>query len=131
MSYSLIPTQLIHKERGVIIDLEFGVVRVLMNDFVYRTIKMGKRERELLLLLARKRGSLISKDDMLTNVWKNSVVGENTVVVALSNIRKMLKKADEECLCLITISGKGYVFYPERSGFSVETKSQKEGPFPI
>ena len=110
MSDSLIPTQLIHKERGVIIDLEFGVVRVLMNDFVYRTIKMGKRERELLLLLARKRGSLISKDDMLTNVWKNSVVGENTVVVALSNIRKMLKKADEECLCLITISGKGYVF---------------------
>ena len=86
MSDSLIPTQLIHKERGVIIDLEFGVVRVLMNDFVYRTIKMGKRERELLLLLARKRGSLISKDDMLTNVWKNSVVGENTVVVALSNI---------------------------------------------
>ena len=55
------------------------------------TIKNGKRERELLLLLAVNVALLISKDDMLTNVWKNSVVGENTVVVALSNIRKCLK----------------------------------------
>ncbi|WP_421246995.1 winged helix-turn-helix domain-containing protein [Aeromonas sanarellii] len=122
--------QLTHKEKDVTIDLELGVVRIMMGDFTYRTIKIGKRERELLLLLVQKRGLVVSKEDMLVNVWKNSIVGENTVVVALSNVRKIFKKVDNECSCLITVSGKGYIFYPERSGFVVEAKSREE-PFLI
>lgn len=117
--------QLTHKEKDSIIDLELGVARFLMGDCVYRTIKIGKRECKLLLLLVERRGSVISKNDILCNVWKDSIVGENTVVVALSNIRKLIRRFDEECRCLMTISGKGYIFYPERSGFLVEEKSHE------
>lgn len=120
---------LINKESDVLIDLGVGIVRFIGADFVHRSIKIGKRERELLLLLVQKRGLVVSKDDMLTNVWKNSIVGENTVVVALSNIRKAIKKADFECKCLITVSGRGYVFYPERSGFSVEMRHRNDASF--
>lgn len=118
---------LTHKESNATIDLEFGIARILTIDGVYRNIKIGKRECKLLQFLIERRGGIVSKEDMLVNVWNNVVVGENTVVVALSNIRKLIKKMDAECFCLITVPGKGYVFYPERSGLLVEIKPQGGG----
>ncbi|MNT87115.1 hypothetical protein D3C72_2274830 [compost metagenome] len=63
---------------------------------------------------------IVSKDEIIDVVWKGRVVCENAAAVILSNIRKVIRRVDSKCSCLVTISRKGYIFYPHRSDLYVE-----------
>jgi len=66
---------------------------------------------------------ILSKDEILNSVWHGRIVCENTVSVALSNIRKLLRRVDPDCRCLVTVARAGYIFYPYRSGFTIDNSN--------
>lgn len=110
-------TMMTNKKRGVTFDIATGIVQYKTQDNSVMQSKLGKKEREVLAFLVRNIGRIVSKEDILQHVWANRIVCENTASVALSNIRKLLRKADCDCACLISVSGSGYIFNPAKSGF--------------
>lgn len=113
---------LVNKDRSIIVDLANGTFTFLYfaGTQQRQVIRMGSREAGVLRYLVSNSGYLVSKDEILTTVWNGRIVCENTVSVALSNIRKLLRRVDQDCGCLVTVARAGYIFYPYRSGFTVE-----------
>lgn len=63
---------------------------------------------QLLLCLISSNGEVVSKDKLLTEVWRGKVVGEDVLSVAVSQIRKALGDNPRRSSYIKTISGKGY-----------------------
>jgi len=81
-------------------------------DFVRRHLLVhgqvaviGERAFDILELLVRAEGELVSKDDVLARVWPSRFVGDNTLDVHISSLRKAL--GDNRGL-LKTAYGRGY-----------------------
>jgi DNA-binding winged helix-turn-helix (wHTH) protein/TolB-like protein/tetratricopeptide (TPR) repeat protein len=68
-------------------------------------VSIGRKALELLSVLARAEGALVTKDELMTAVWPNAVVEENALQVQIAAVRKLLDK-DAELLC--TVHGFGY-----------------------
>lgn len=117
-------TYLINKDRSIVIDLLNGTFTFLYFAGMpqQQIIKMGSREAGVLRYLVSNSGYLVSRDELLSSVWHGRIVCENTVAVALSNIRKLLRRVDQDCGCLVTVAKAGYIFYPYRSGLTVEER---------
>lgn len=113
---------LVNKDRSIVVDLMNGTFTFLHFAGTQQSqiIRMGSREASVLRYLVSNSGYLVSKDEILNSVWHGRIVCENTVSVALSNIRKLLRRVDQDCRCLVTVARAGYIFYPYRSGFTVE-----------
>ena len=77
--------------------------RVLLADGV--PVALGARAFDLLVALAERPGTLITKDDLLAMVWPGLVVEENNLQVQVSTLRKILGQS-----ALATIPGRGYRF---------------------
>lgn len=113
---------LINKDGSIIVDLHNGTFtfRHFAGTQESQVIRMGTREAGVLRYLVSNSGYLVSKDEILNSVWRGRIVCENTVSVALSNLRKLLRRVDPDCRCLVTVARAGYIFYPYRSGFIIE-----------
>jgi TolB-like protein len=73
-------------------------------------IELGSRAFDILLVLAEARGALVTKDEILSRVWPDTVVEENNLVVQISALRKAL---GEDRDFIRTVSGHGYRFVAE------------------
>lgn len=89
--------------------LQSGSVEV---DFVRRHLLVhgqvaviGERAFDIFELLVRAEGELVSKDDILARVWPGRFVGDNTLEVHISSLRKAL---GENRGLLKTAYGRGY-----------------------
>ncbi|MNL15129.1 Transcriptional activator CadC [compost metagenome] len=118
--------KMINKSMCVSFDLQTGIVEYKVSNGNLMYSRLGKKDKDVLNFLIRNVGRLISKDEILENVWSNRIVCDNTVAVSLSNIRKFLKKADEDCSCLTNVSGSGYIFNPAKSGFRLEKEKHMD-----
>jgi DNA-binding winged helix-turn-helix (wHTH) protein len=77
--------------------------RVLLADGA--PVTLGARAFDLLVALATRPGTLITKDELLAAVWEGLVVEENNLQVQVSTLRKILGQS-----ALATIPGRGYRF---------------------
>src|SRR5258708_31048930 len=68
-------------------------------------IVLGGRAFEILETLARAAGQLVTKDDLMARVWPGITVGDNTIEVHISAVRKAMG-ADRGLLK--TTKGPGY-----------------------
>jgi non-specific serine/threonine protein kinase len=68
-------------------------------------VTIGSRPFEIIELLARSAGELVTKDDLMKRVWPGAVVEDNTIQVHISAIRKAL---GSDRNILKTLSGRGY-----------------------
>jgi predicted ATPase/DNA-binding winged helix-turn-helix (wHTH) protein len=68
-------------------------------------VPIGDRAFEIIQALARSAGELVTKDDLMGRVWPGAVVGEATIQVHISAIRKAL---GPDRAMLKTTSGRGY-----------------------
>ena len=69
------------------------------------TVPLGSRAFDILSVVARARGRLVTKDELMNAVWPQTVVEENNIQVHLSAVRKVL--GDDRGL-LVTVPGRGY-----------------------
>ena len=92
-------------------DLEFGRFRVLLRrrqllaDGV--PVELGTRAFDLLLALLEADGSLVTKEELMSQVWPGVVVSEGNLKLQISVLRKALG-ADRDLIQ--TEFGRGYRF---------------------
>lgn len=99
------------KEEKIVVDyLEINYLRrtVTIKD---ELVELSYKEFELLYLLAKNRGIVFTRDNLLEKVWGYDYIGETrTVDVHVSNLRKKIEQ-DESCPIYIkTVRGMGYKF---------------------
>jgi adenylate cyclase len=73
-------------------------------------IQLGSRAIDLLLALLRRRGQVITKDELMAEAWPGTVVEENSLHVQISALRKALEKYGRGGRYILTIPGRGYRF---------------------
>jgi TolB-like protein/pimeloyl-ACP methyl ester carboxylesterase/tetratricopeptide (TPR) repeat protein len=71
---------------------------------------LGSRAFDLLLALVRRHGQLATKDELMAEVWPDTVVEDNNLKVQISAIRKLLGKEPGCASWLMTVPGRGYRF---------------------
>ena len=54
-------------------------------------VPLNSRATELLLLMLRRAGELVTKDDLLHAVWGDRVVAENNLTVHMAALRRVLR----------------------------------------
>ncbi len=68
-------------------------------------VPIGARAFEIIAVLVRSAGDLVTKNDLMDRIWPGAMVGENTINVHISAIRKAL---GQDRTMLKTASGRGY-----------------------
>lgn len=92
-------------------EMAFGKYRVLpFSRALLRdgeAVMVGARAFDLLVLLLACRGQIVSKDDILENVWPRRTVDETNIRFQIGCLRRAL---GPERVRIKTISGRGYLF---------------------
>src|SRR5262245_61218323 len=70
-----------------------------------RPSRLGAHALDLLVVLVGRGGRLVTKDELLEQVWGKVIVEENTLQVHVSALRKILGQEAIE-----TVPGRGYRF---------------------
>jgi FixJ family two-component response regulator/DNA-binding winged helix-turn-helix (wHTH) protein len=73
-------------------------------------LRVGGRAFEILSVLMQAEGRIVSKDELITQVWPDTVVEENNLQVQISSLRKLL---GEKAL-IQTVPRRGYRLLKER-----------------
>jgi predicted ATPase/DNA-binding winged helix-turn-helix (wHTH) protein len=73
-------------------------------------VTLGQRALDVLAALVRRRGGLVSKDELMAEVWPRVVVEENNLQVQVSALRKIFQAEGGGERYLVTVPGRGYRF---------------------
>ena len=73
-------------------------------------VTLGQRAFDVLLALVRRHGELVTKDELMAEVWPGIAVEENNLQVHVSALRKVLGAAGDDQRYLLTVAGRGYRF---------------------
>ncbi|HEY4919912.1 MAG TPA: winged helix-turn-helix domain-containing protein [Xanthobacteraceae bacterium] len=95
-------------------DLEFGPFRLLAGRRELLAhgvpVALGQRAFDVLLALIERPGQLVTKDELMAQVWPGVVVEENNLQAQVSTLRKIFKTAPDGERYLVTVAGRGYRF---------------------
>jgi DNA-binding response OmpR family regulator len=82
--------------------------RMLLCDG--RQLEIGSRAFDLLVVLLKSRGALVTKHEIVSHVWPSTVVGESNLRFQMASLRKVL---GEDRDVIKTIPGRGYQLVAE------------------
>lgn len=82
--------------------------RLLMKEGVQ--VSLSPKAIDLLAVLVSDNGRTLSKDKLLSAVWKDQFVEENNLSVHISALRKVLGESKSENQFIVTVPGSGYRF---------------------
>jgi DNA-binding winged helix-turn-helix (wHTH) protein len=93
-------------------EVNFGQFRL---DLTTRTLSRGGapialagRALDILCILAAARGDVVSKDELMAQVWRGRIVEENNIQVHVSALRKALDEHRDGRSHVVTVPGRGY-----------------------
>lgn len=89
-------------------------------------VSLPNRGLDLLALLLDRAPSLVTKDEILAHVWRDSVVEEGNIAFHIALLRKALD--DEGPSCIETVRGRGYRFVTPVIRHAVEAPRIAETP---
>jgi TolB-like protein len=79
-------------------------------------VPLRSRAVDILCALVAAAGNLVSKDELMAQVWPHLTVGENTLQVHVSALRKALGEDTGGQRHIVTVAGRGYRFIADASG---------------
>ena len=82
--------------------------RLLLRDGV--PVVLASRAFDLLAVLVARRGSIVSRDELLHRVWPDGPVHENNLAVQMSALRRVLGTARDGQAYIATVPGRGFQF---------------------
>jgi non-specific serine/threonine protein kinase len=93
--------------KPLVTDAAIGEIDLAQRAFRVRgeVVAIGSRAFEIIELLVRSAGQLVTKDELMRQVWPGAIVEDNTIQVHISAIRKAL---GPDRGLLKTLSGRGY-----------------------
>lgn len=106
---------------------EFGVFRIDVNKRLLlkgdETVPLTPKAFDTLLLLVENSGRLVSKDDLMSRLWPDTVVEEGSLSRNIYLLRKALGEGPQEHRYIVTVPGQGYRFVAHVREFSEESPS--------
>src|SRR6188508_611742 len=75
---------------------------------------------DTLLYLVRNAGKVLEKDELMSEIWTDSVVEENNLNQNISILRRLFGEKPGEQRFIVTVAGHGYRFVPEVRSVSTE-----------
>jgi len=91
------------------------------------TVSLTPKAFETLLCLVRSPGRMLTKDELLKQIWPDTFVEEVNLAVNISALRKALGETPQEARYIATIPGHGYRFIAEVQELEWD-ESEKETP---
>jgi DNA-binding winged helix-turn-helix (wHTH) protein len=73
-----------------------------------KPVRLGGRALDILCVLASAAGAVVSKDELMAQVWGGVVVEENNIQVHISALRKALYEDGGRERWIVTVPGRGY-----------------------
>lgn len=105
--------------------------RLLTRDD--KGISLPARSFDSLLMLVRRPGQLVTKSEMMDEIWAKSFVEESNLTVAISTLRRALGEDPTDRKLIQTVSGRGYRFIGQvtEEKSPLATTPALETPIPI
>jgi predicted ATPase/DNA-binding winged helix-turn-helix (wHTH) protein len=91
-------------------------------------VALGQRAFDVLLALVRRHGQLVTKSELMAEVWPGIAVEENNLQVHVSALRKVLGAAGNDRRCILTVAGRGYRFVAPVDGESSARDDARGAP---
>ncbi len=79
-----------------------------MVTIMDKIVTLGRKELEILLLLARRAGDIVTRENILTALYENADMYDRTVDSHMSHLRKKLKEVAGSTLQINSVYGLGY-----------------------
>src|SRR5580658_7586247 len=73
-------------------------------------VTLNRRAFDVLLYLVRSPGKVVSRDELLKNVWSDTFVDENSLAQSISALRRALEEKPGDNNYIVTLPGRGYQF---------------------
>jgi TolB-like protein/tetratricopeptide (TPR) repeat protein len=86
------------------------------------SVKLGRRALDILCVLAQAEGKVVSKSELMAEIWPGIVVEESNIQVHVSNLRKALDEGTDGQGFVVTVPGRGYRF------LGLQSRPQAEQP---
>lgn len=96
---------------GTRIDAGHFIIDAGRSSFIYggEEVELTRNEFKILYLLVEKRGSIVSRDEMMNGLWDNELfIDDNSLTVNINRLRNKLKEAGLENI-IETKRGQGYI----------------------
>lgn len=95
-----------------------------------KPVRIERQPMDLLILLAERRGQLVSRDDIVQRLWGPGVFVdvETGVNTAIRKVRQALQDSRESPLFIETVSGRGYRFIAAIAEPRENLRTQTLGP---
>jgi DNA-binding response OmpR family regulator len=86
-----------------------------MASYKENTIELTRREMDIILYLHRKRDQIVSKKELLTEVWNyaDPDIETRTVDIHMLKLRKKISSLIDDIPFILTVRGEGYRLEPE------------------
>src|SRR5215213_5778345 len=109
-----------------ILRYEFGNYRLLPSERLLfcagENIPLKSKVFETLLTLVRHPGKLLTKDELMTQIWGNNFVEEANLTQNIFTLRKIFGEKPRDHQFIVTVPGRGYRFVAP-----VETITEAKG----
>ncbi len=92
---------------GFVLDLNRGELLTSRDQ----PAELRKQALDVLLVLGARAGQVVSKDELMSRVWPDVVVGEGSLVQAIADIRRVL--GDTGHRVIRNVARRGYMLVPE------------------
>jgi len=76
-------------------------------------VKVNSRAFDVLLCLVQNPGKLLTRDELLKNVWQDAFVDESSLPQSISLLRRALEEKPGDNSYIVTLPGRGYQFVSE------------------
>jgi predicted ATPase/DNA-binding winged helix-turn-helix (wHTH) protein len=82
--------------------------RLLLRD--REPVNIGSRELDILIALAESAGEVVAQRELMVRAWPNVVVGEGSLRVTITGLRKLLRDGQDGMRYIANATGRGYCF---------------------
>src|SRR6187200_2095730 len=94
-------------------QFRLDVSRRLLTKGDDEQISLTPKVFDTLLYLVRQGGKAIGKDELMREIWTDSIVEENNLNQNISILRRVFGEKPGEQRFIVTVAGYGYRFVPE------------------
>jgi hypothetical protein len=106
-----------HPEKGLLLDNNVGVSKYDYDTHSFVSLApISKRERRLLSCMMAHDDIPLSREMLLSLVWRGRTISDNSINVSISRLRCKLKWIDSNSGCVAAVRNDGYIFYTRRVG---------------
>jgi DNA-binding winged helix-turn-helix (wHTH) protein/Flp pilus assembly protein TadD len=114
-----------------ILAYEFGNFHLNINERLLlrfsQIVHLTPKIFDILLLLVRKKGRLVTKEELMREIWPNCIVEDNNLTVSISALRKALNDQKGQRKYIETIPKRGYRFVADIKEVRKNLKLEAEG----